>query len=88
MGDERARRDANAIPTQLGVTDKDEIRKIRTTDKGKVQVDTGAGLIEDSLKVIDEHNHLLKEILVELKINNQYLSQITGDKVKESDIEK
>lgn len=48
-----------------------------------------AGPNKNLVKTQDEHNHLLKEILTELKINNQYLNQIVGDAsgVKESDIE-
>jgi len=38
-------------------------------------------------KVTEANSHLLKEILTQLKINNEYLSDITGNTVRESDVE-
>jgi len=45
------------------------------------------GTDKDTLKVEDINSDLLKEILIELKINNQYLLILTDETVKEEDIE-
>ena len=46
------------------------------------------GIGNDELKVSETFSHLLKEILVELKINNEYLAEILGDRITEIDIKK
>jgi hypothetical protein len=58
-------------------------------DGGDTQSLGATGLDSNELRVQDTHTHLLKEILAELKINNQYLEQVVGDenRVTESDIE-
>ena len=91
MSDEVARIDKNYDKTQLGVVDatktaNEEIRKIRTTDKGAVKVDTGAGLLGSLLKVTEESSHFLKDILVELKINNKILNEVHDLNVTELDV--
>jgi len=50
---------------------------------------TNTGVDKDSLKVQTTNGHLLKELLIQQKITNQYQKQIVGDvnEVKESDIE-
>mgnify|MGYP003649552158 CR=1 FL=1 len=45
------------------------------------------GKYKDERKVNETNSHLLKEILVQLKINNEHLSEITGNKVREDDVE-
>ena len=56
---------------------------------GKARPTQGVGVDKNALKTQDEFIHLLKEVLVELKINNQYQKEIVGDasEIKESDIE-
>ncbi len=45
------------------------------------------GIAGDAVKTYDENSHLLGEILIELKLNNEYLSHILGDKFTAEDIE-
>jgi len=56
-----------------GIDDNNEARPISVTD--------------GAIRVIEGSNHLLKEILTALRINNKYLHQITGDRVDEIDTE-
>ena len=97
MADEVARKDDNSVNTGIGVADakdtktekKEEIRKIRVTDKGAVKVDTGAsltGIGSDALKVIDENSRLLNEMIIQQKITNVILNEVHDLEVNELDI--
>ena len=79
MADEIAKRDPNDITTIIGVADgkdtvsgKEEVRKIRTTDKGVLKTDVGVKVIggdEKSLSVIDLTDREIQEAqLVELRL--------------------
>jgi hypothetical protein len=71
----------------MSFTDKQNLTA-KDNDGNDVEL-VATGVEQDSLKTYDEHSHLLREILAELKINNQYLEQVVGDenRVTESDIE-
>lgn len=68
-----------------------ENRIIQGTDQNgndkTVNIQTGANT--NSLRVVGESEHLLKDLLVQQKITNAYLLMLVGDssKVEESDIE-
>ena len=93
MADEVARKDDNSVNTQLGVVDvdgtglkprkKEEIRKIRTTDKGAVKVDTGVKIIggdEKLLSVVDLTDREIQEAqLVELRLISMKLDCLQPD---------
>ena len=49
---------------------------------------TESGLKGDSLKVIEENSNLLKEIIIQLKINNYILNEVHDLNVTEKDIRK
>lgn len=59
--------------------------KVKIGESGKEAGIEGIGL--DELKVSTTLGHLLREILVELKINNKYLSEIVSEKITEKDIQ-
>lgn len=42
---------------------------------------------QDSLKVYEENSHMMRELLIQQKITNQYLSIIAGLQFKEVNIE-
>ncbi len=85
MADERAKRDENLQPTQIGIiddttatTDK-QIKQVRLTKEGFQKVKQSGnltGLSNDALKTFDENNLLLREILEELKTNNNILKEV------------
>ena len=56
--------------------------------EGEPQVLRASGVNNDFLIVIEAHSFLLREILTELRINNQYLMMIVGsdNTVTEDDI--
>ena len=70
--DEVARKDDNSVNTQIGVTEDNQIRKIKTTDKGVLRTDIGAKIIggdEKSISVTDLSDRELQEAqLVELRL--------------------
>lgn len=92
MVDEVASRDVNRVTTLLGVTESGDIRRVTVANDGRILVDLKTtlsltGVSGDELKVQDANSHLLKEVLVELKINNEYLHIMIGDRISETDIE-
>jgi hypothetical protein len=64
---------------------------VKGVDESGNAVDIGVtGVEKNSLKVEDENSNLLKEILIEQKITNQYLllivgfdSEVTEDEIKD-----
>ena len=70
-----------------GVVDVPGFVAMGKSDDGKAKAIELTGQGGGHLKTYDQNTHLLEEILVELKINNEYLSQITETKVTESDVE-
>ena len=54
--------------------------------QGKV-VDIGVGGVKgDAIKVIEEYNHLLREVVIQLKINHAILNEVHDLYVNEQDI--
>ena len=90
MADEIAKRDPNDITTIIGVADgkdtvsgKEEVRKIRTTDKGVLKTDMGAKILggdEKLLSVTDLTDRELQEAqLVELRLISMKLDCLQPD---------
>ena len=63
--------------------------KVLATDtKGNVQSVGVVGAEQDEIKVNDhEQSNLLSKILKELKINNLYMSLLSDENIKSSDVE-
>ena len=55
-------------------------------DSGKARPLTMTGVNAKLLRVLDENSHLLKELLLELKINNYILNEVHDLSVTEKDI--
>ena len=53
---------------------------------GKATEIGASGIEGDSLKVLEENSKLLKEIILELKVNNYILNEVHGLNVDEKDI--
>ena len=91
MADEIAKRDPNDITTIIGVVDgedtksgEQEVRKIRTTDKGILKSDIGGEFVGDvtgkALKVTDLTDRELQEAqLVELRLISRKLDCLQPD---------
>ena len=93
MADEVARKDDNSVNTQIGVVDvdgtglkprkKEEIRKIRTTDKGLLKTDIGIKIVggdEKLLSVVDLTDREIQEAqLVELRLISMKLDCLQPD---------
>jgi len=48
---------------------------------------TLVGVNEDETRIQDAHSHLLKEILIQMNINNEYLHLLIGDRVNSDAVE-
>ena len=65
---------------------KDKLGKRREIDESTEALKF-AGVDADYLKIIDKSHDLFGSILIELKVNNLYLSKIIGEELSEEDIE-
>ena len=69
----------SAHPTTIKIGHEDQ-GTLRGTDVAGDSVPIGVtGPNQDSIKVTDEHTHLLGAILTELRIGNRYLEEIYGN---------
>lgn len=94
-------KDGTVINPAIAIGDGDEASLETSLKKGDPQATPIAGLDADdkfrmvtiggtnknALRTIDENSALSKEILLELKVNNLYLSKIIGEELSEEDIE-
>ena len=62
-------------------------RLVATGKDGKPSKLKTGGLDSEALKVVEESNHLLKEVVQEIKISNLHLAKMSGETFTKDDIE-